>query len=159
MRMRRNSISTVPHVARRATGGVTAAFMLLCSLYCACAGAASSSSCHRVEQLTAGTCASHCPTRDDSTPADAPAPKPAGAPLGDPPQHAGCTHCHLLAATAGTTNETAASHGFDGPAAACPLPTSLAGGVATAAGFSVRGDLPPPVTPHTLLSLHCALNT
>lgn len=137
--------------------GVTAAFVLLCSVYCACdAGAAGAApACHVALQAAADA---------DVPPCHGSGGAPAGGherPSPLPLHHEGqeCRHCQpaVTGVEAGKGSTELALSPTALPLIAVPafiLPPE------TPRHLSVAlGDLPPPNQQSTLLGLHCALNT
>lgn len=151
------SIALVGQTGRRGVAGLTAAFMLLCNLYCACGGTlpGSSTACHDAAQSASAPCSAHC---DEHAP-DSRGPSEPEEPKGAPPGHTGCAHCNPLVSLSETSASKAALHSLEWDTAFLPLVTSLSGPYFFGPSASPSGNLLPSVPAATLLSLHCALNT
>jgi hypothetical protein len=142
-------------------GSATAAFVLLCSIYCACGdtGSAATASCHVSEAARAPQRA-HCHGDADPTCSGPHDPHSPGRPDRQNGHHdsGGCGHCKRTL----TTADSAKAHlaplfacAFT-PLTACVIPLHEQAAPHTP---TCSGDLPPPQGPATLLGLHCALNT
>lgn len=141
---------------------LTAAFVLMCSIYCACgdASSAADASCHTAQAAEAQQ-QPHCHGHAASVPAGHAA-QGGGNQRDSNPHHGdegGCGHCKR---TVTTINSVKAHSGllpdvasFD-VVAVCVV---LAQGQTALHIPACSGDLPPPQGLATLLSLHCALNT
>jgi hypothetical protein len=158
---RRLSIGVVKQVGRQVVGSVTAACVLLCSIYCACgaAGAAATDDCH-VSAAETPRSQHHChghpssPVEASHSGSEGKAPEPGGK----QDSGAGCGHCEP---TLAKVEQKASTPGFFGTFSVDLAPCAIA----TLSDQTVShlppcsGDLPPPLLQPTLLSLHCALNT
>lgn len=145
---------------RRIIASVTAAFVLLCGVYCSCGElpAAGRAGCHQAAREAAPEglpCHSSVPragTLNEAGDSNEPIPSP--QPSGD-----ACGHCHPLAAAIEPARSVAAAYvvvSFD----SIPMPDfSLVCDPPRPRPRFCGGDLPPPVQSPTLLSLRCALNT
>ena len=154
----RLSIAVVGSTGRRAVGGVTAAFMLLCSVYCACGGlpALPVLLTSEAEPGTSAPCSAHCHDHARTAPEQS---EHGGTPRGEQPGHSGCGHCNPVLSILESSSGSAALHTLESAPAWFPLPVSTVEVHSVRSPPSVHGDLPPPASPPTLLSLHCALNT
>jgi hypothetical protein len=151
----------VQQLGRRIIGSMTSAFVLLCSIYCACgdAGSAGTSSCH------VSAAAEAAPSKPPPCHGHADATCPSGRDeRGEDRSHerhqgeGGCGHCQPTLTSVESSKAPARSP-----------PTALAIELVTFAVPPLQeqttlhtptcsGDLPPPQGRPSLLSLHCALN-
>ena len=152
------SIVMMRQVARRMVAGVTAAFVLLCSVYCGCdaGGANPTLACH-MAQLGPG--AANVPPchRADSPSSGEHEPQ---SPL--PLHHEGkeCRHCQPAATGAEPAKASTHLTQSAAPLALAALPAFIRPHDQAPPHLPVvHGDLPPPNQQSTLLSLHCALTT
>jgi hypothetical protein len=140
------SMGVVPLRLRQLVGVVTAAFVLLAGVYCACAqvaqtvaGADAVPACHahRAGNKAAGR--DHSPAPNRELP---------------------CQHCkRLVSVTSAAANDAGTLHPVPWPWAV-PATSGVAPAVAVAwHDVALALDLPPPQPGRSLLSLHCALNT
>ena len=154
----RLSIAVVGSAGRRAVGAVTAAFVLLCSVYCACGGlpAVPGLLSREAEQRSAAACSAHC---HDQGGAPAEPSEHGGIPRGEQSGHTGCGHCNPVLSVLESSGGSATVHSPEWAPAWFPLPGSRVELRSVVSAPSADGDLPPPRSAPTLLSLHCALNT
>ena len=152
------SIAVVGNAGRRVVGAVTAAFVLLCSVYCACGGppALPGRLAHGAKPAAAASCSAHCHDQE-RTPAEQS--EHGGKPRGEQPGHTGCGHCNPALSIIESSSASAASYSPEWAPAWFPLPASRVEILTVVSAPSADGDLPPPTSAPTLLNLHCALNT
>ena len=139
---------------------MTAAFVLLCSVYCACGGVVPAG--HgpvpgRTERQTAAACTAHCHGHDHGrTPAQS---EPDGPPGSGHSGHAGCGHCNPVLSILELSSGLSTPHAPAWAAAVLLVPCPAVEMQSIRPAYSINQDLPPPTSAPTLLSLHCALNT
>jgi hypothetical protein len=139
---------------RRQVGVVlTAAFVLLSHVYCACGGAARvAATAGASEAASLPPCHRHAAATDQRG-KHGPAPADRGS-------HSSCPHCKPLTVADGAGQKVA-----DGLKPAlwlapfCPSSTVALTSPTAARPAFTAADLPPPSPRSTLLGLHCALNT
>ena len=155
------SIGVVQQIGRRIVGSLTAACVLLCSIWCACgdADAAATDKGH-VSARETPTSQHHCHGRPGSAgegnrnDSDRKAPESGGKQRGN----GGCGHCEPTLAKAEQKASTPGwPRAFSVDLVQCAIATLCGQTVSHLPSWS--GDLPPPLPQPTLLSLHCALNT
>lgn len=137
---------------------MTAAFVLLCSVYCACGGVVSAGLgpvAGQPERQAAAGCTAHCHDHGGT-------PGPSehdGAPDRGQSGHAGCGHCNPVLSVIEPTSDPVAVHAPAWAAPALLVPGSPVQAQLIRLALAANQDLPPPTSAPTLLSLHCALNT
>ena len=136
---------------------MTAAFVLLCSVYCACGGVAPPRLGHSAgqpERQAPADCTTHCHNHGE-----APAPSDHdGTPGSGQSGHTGCAHCHPVLSILESSGGPSTLHALIWSATVLLAPSPPVEVRANILALVVNQDLPPPASAPTLLSLHCALN-
>lgn len=149
MAIGRLNIAVVGSASRRVVGvvgGVTAAFMLLCSVHCACGGlpALPGPLTSKAEPGTSASCSTHCHDHARTTTEQS---EHGGPPRGEEPGHSGCGHCNPVLSILESSNGSATLHTLELAPAWYPLPGSAIEVHSVRSPPSVHGDLPPPTSP------------